>query len=84
MLGAEVDLEEASKFGTFVRDGMVGGFSSGTPNDIMSTILETSFAIFRVPSLANLSRLSSNCTSTWLERIRETGAGQTWKCRTEP
>ena len=45
MLGVEVDREEASKFGTFVRDGTVGGLSSGTPNDIMSTMLETSFAI---------------------------------------
>ena len=34
-----------SKLGAFVRGGAEGR-SSGTPNDMMSTILDTSFAIF--------------------------------------
>ena len=44
MVGALL-LDNALKSGAFVRGGAVG-LSSGTPNEIMSTMLPTSFAIF--------------------------------------
>ena len=36
----------ASKFGTFDRDGTAGGASSTAPNEMISTILNTSFLTF--------------------------------------
>ena len=44
MFGAAPDRNGASKFGALLRGGG-SGRSSGTPNEIISTILETSFAI---------------------------------------
>lgn len=44
MLGAALEREGASKFGALLRGGG-SGRSSGTPNEIISTMLDTSFAI---------------------------------------
>ena len=44
MPGAALECEGASKFGALLRGGG-GGRSSGTPNEMISTMLETSFAI---------------------------------------
>ena len=51
-----------SKLGAFVREG-ADGLSSGTPKDIMSTMLETSFAIFS-------GRLGGSCLPTSLRLQR--------------
>ena len=46
MLGAELAADGALKFGALLRGGAAAGRSSGTPNEMISTMLETSFAIF--------------------------------------
>lgn len=51
-----------SKLGALVRGG-ADGLSSGTPKDIMSTILDTSFAIFS-------GRLAGSCLPTSLRLQR--------------
>ena len=56
MLGPVLLLEGVSKLGALVRGGAEGR-SSGTPKEIMSTMLETSFAIFS-------GRLGGSCLPT--------------------
>ncbi len=45
MFGAALGCEGASKFGALLRGGGGGGRSSGTPKEMISTMLDTSFAI---------------------------------------
>lgn len=62
MLGPELLFEGVSKLGAFVRGG-ADGRSSGTPKDIISTMLDTSLAIFS-------GRLGGSCFPTSLRLQR--------------